>query len=123
MATLMIAQSPTPPLQILVNPSLLLRCPLCANAHAHVHRCDWGLNGAAVAWGCVQASSCSGLLIFFLHHNWSQDVTKRTWAGFSREALAEWPLYIRVAIPSAVMICLDWWTFEVRCIALQCMHV
>lgn len=77
------------------------------------HRCGWGFDGAAVAWGCVQASSCIGLLLFTFYHNYMQDPAKRTWVGWSRECLTEWPLYIRVAIPSAVMICLDWWTFEV----------
>ncbi|PNW77624.1 hypothetical protein CHLRE_10g444900v5 [Chlamydomonas reinhardtii] len=78
-----------------------------------IFRCGWGFDGAAVAWAAVQASSCSGLLIFTFWHNYTQDPTKRTWAGWSRECLTEWPLYIRVAIPSAVMICLDWWTFEI----------
>ncbi|GIL78274.1 hypothetical protein Vretimale_7649 [Volvox reticuliferus] len=78
-----------------------------------IFRCAWGFDGAAVAWACVQASSCLGLLLFTLYHTYGQEPSKRTWTGWSRECLSEWPLYIRVAIPSAVMICLDWWTFEI----------
>lgn len=73
-----------------------------------------GFDGAAVAWGCVQGTSLCGLLLFTLYHNAMQESTRRTFAGFSREAFSEWGLYVRVAIPSGVMICLDWWTFEVR---------
>ncbi len=76
-------------------------------------RCAWGFDGAAVAWACVQASSSLGLLLFTLYYTYVQEPSKRTWTGWSRECLTDWPLYIRVAIPSAVMICLDWWTFEV----------
>ena len=32
-------------------------------------------------------------------------------------------MYVRVAIPSMVMICLDWWTFEVRDYDLGCSWV
>jgi hypothetical protein len=76
-------------------------------------RCDWGLDGAAVAWNCVQATSISGLLCYIWHYNSQQDPDKKTWTGWSRECLSDWGVYIRVAIPSMVMICLDWWTFEV----------
>lgn len=67
-----------------------------------------------MAWGCVQGTSLLGLLIYTIYHNVMQEPSRRTWVGWSREALYEWGLYVRVAIPSGVMICLDWWTFEVR---------
>lgn len=55
----------------------------------------------------------SGLVCYMLYYNSQQEPGKKTWAGWSRECWAEWGMYIRVAIPSMVMICLDWWTFEV----------
>ncbi|KAG1658935.1 hypothetical protein FOA52_007127 [Chlamydomonas sp. UWO 241] len=75
-------------------------------------RCDWGFDGAAVAWNCVQAGSMSGLIFYLLWHNSQQDPGKKTWGGWTREAFTEWWPYIHVALPSMVMICLDWWTFE-----------
>jgi hypothetical protein len=30
-----------------------------------------------------------------------------------KAATAAWPAYLRIALPSAAMICLDWWCFEV----------
>ncbi|XAR51195.1 hypothetical protein NMG60_11005752 [Bertholletia excelsa] len=37
---------------------------------------------------------------------------KRTWTGFSREGLKDVTKYLRLAIPSAIMICLVIWSFE-----------
>ncbi|KAJ9534743.1 hypothetical protein QJQ45_013128 [Haematococcus lacustris] len=76
-------------------------------------RLDFGLDGAAVAWNCVQCTSLMGLVVYILWHNSQQDPALRTWHGWTRECLADWGTYIRVAIPSMVMICLDWWTFEI----------
>ena len=50
---------------------------------------------------------------YLLYFNAQQEPGKKTWGGWSRECFAEWGVYVRVAIPSMVMICLDWWTFEV----------
>uniref|UniRef100_A0A7S3R462 Protein DETOXIFICATION n=1 Tax=Dunaliella tertiolecta TaxID=3047 RepID=A0A7S3R462_DUNTE len=76
-------------------------------------QCDWGLDGAAVAWNCVQCTSLMGMFVYVLWFNAQQEPAKRTWHGWSRECLTDWVTYIQVAIPSMVMICLDWWTFEV----------
>ncbi|KAL6754135.1 MATE efflux family protein [Haematococcus lacustris] len=76
-------------------------------------RLDFGLDGAAVAWNCVQCTSLMGLVVYILWHNSQQDPALRTWHGWTRECLSDWGTYIRVAIPSMVMICLDWWTFEI----------
>ncbi|KAJ8562092.1 hypothetical protein K7X08_011383 [Anisodus acutangulus] len=37
---------------------------------------------------------------------------KNTWTGFSTEAFSDIPRYLRLAIPSALMICLEIWSFE-----------
>ncbi|CAN4106525.1 unnamed protein product [Withania somnifera] len=37
---------------------------------------------------------------------------KNTWTGFSTEAFFDIPRYLRLAIPSALMICLEIWSFE-----------
>lgn len=75
-------------------------------------KCGWGFDGAAVAWNCVQASSLTGLLCYMAYYNGQLDPSRKTWHGWTREAFSDWGIYIRVAIPSMVMICLDWWTFE-----------
>ncbi|XP_057495770.1 protein DETOXIFICATION 16-like [Actinidia eriantha] len=37
---------------------------------------------------------------------------KKTWTGFSREAVQDVMKFLRLAIPSATMICLEIWSFE-----------
>ncbi|XP_010251826.1 PREDICTED: protein DETOXIFICATION 16-like [Nelumbo nucifera] len=37
---------------------------------------------------------------------------KKTWTGFSRESLHGVLIFIKLAIPSAVMVCLEMWSFE-----------
>ncbi|KAJ1295608.1 hypothetical protein BS78_01G235900 [Paspalum vaginatum] len=36
----------------------------------------------------------------------------RTWTGFSTEAFKELLRFTELAIPSAMMVCLEWWSFE-----------
>lgn len=79
----------------------------------HPPRLDLGFEGAAVAWNSVQFVSLSLLVLYVLHHNRRQDPGKRTWCGFSSEAFNDWGTYIHMAVPSTIMICLDWWTFEI----------
>lgn len=35
-----------------------------------------------------------------------------SWRGWSAEALRGWGDYFRVALPSVVMVCVEWWTFQ-----------
>ncbi|KMT13480.1 hypothetical protein BVRB_4g082590 [Beta vulgaris subsp. vulgaris] len=37
---------------------------------------------------------------------------KETWTGFSKEAFRDIPEFLRLAVPSALMYCLEAWTFE-----------
>jgi len=68
------------------------------------YSCEWGLDGAAVAWNCVQCTSLMGMLVYVLWYNAQQDPAKRTWHGWSRECLTDWVVYVQVAVPSMVMI-------------------
>ena len=33
--------------------------------------------------------------------------------GWSRDCLQEWDAFIMLAIPSMLMLCLEWWTYEI----------
>ncbi|KAL6909819.1 hypothetical protein ACP4OV_001478 [Aristida adscensionis] len=37
---------------------------------------------------------------------------KKTWTGFSMEAFRDALGFLRLAVPSALMFCLEWWSFE-----------
>jgi MATE family multidrug resistance protein len=66
-----------------------------------------GLLGAAVAWDAVQATSLTLMVLCCVWHTGNQDPARRTWSGWTWSAFKEWPLYIRMAIPSCIMIC-EW---------------
>lgn len=38
---------------------------------------------------------------------------RATWGGWSLDCLQEWGPFIRLAIPSMLMICMSWWIFEI----------
>ncbi|KAL6110613.1 slc47a2 [Pungitius sinensis] len=38
---------------------------------------------------------------------------KATWAGWSMDCLQEWGPFVQLAIPSMLMLCLEWWMFEI----------
>lgn len=56
----------------------------------------------------------AGLLAAYVcGRSWAQrDLDRRTWHGFSREALRGWGGYLKIAVPSVVMLCGKWWTYE-----------
>lgn len=33
--------------------------------------------------------------------------------GWSLDCLQDWGMFTKVAIPSMLMLCLEWWTFEI----------
>ncbi|XP_053729294.1 multidrug and toxin extrusion protein 1-like isoform X4 [Synchiropus splendidus] len=38
---------------------------------------------------------------------------KSTWKGWSRECLEDWGQFMHLAIPSLLMVCVEWWTYEI----------
>ncbi|KAM6593603.1 hypothetical protein CsatA_001306 [Cannabis sativa] len=64
--------------------------------------------------GAAMANSISywiNVLLLALYVMYSPSCAK-TWTGFSKEALRNVPTFVRLAIPSAVMVCLEMWSFE-----------
>ncbi|KAM9770737.1 multidrug and toxin extrusion protein 1-like isoform 2-T2 [Menidia menidia] len=54
------------------------------------------------------------LLTLFLYvYIYWRGLHKATWGGWSLDCLQEWGLFLKLAIPSMLMICLAWWIFEV----------
>ncbi|XP_027343250.1 protein DETOXIFICATION 16-like [Abrus precatorius] len=67
-----------------------------------------GSRGAAIA---NSTSYWVNVLILTLYVKFSPSCAA-TWTGFSKEALHNIPSFLRLAIPSAVMVCLEMWSFE-----------
>ncbi|XP_040280706.1 multidrug and toxin extrusion protein 2-like isoform X1 [Bufo bufo] len=73
----------------------------------------YGLNLGVVgsAWSnTLSQFAMSGLL--FIYTIWKK-LHLLTWGGWSRDCLQEWGSFIRLAIPSMLMVCIEWWSFEI----------
>lgn len=67
-----------------------------------------GFLGAAMA---ISISNWVNVLLFVLYVKFSPTCSK-TWTSFSREAFNDIPAYFKLAIPSAIMICFEFWAFQ-----------
>ncbi|KAJ7970314.1 Protein DETOXIFICATION [Quillaja saponaria] len=73
-----------------------------------VLRTGLGKKGAAVA---NSISYWINVILLSLYVRFSSSCTK-TWTGFSKEGLHNIPKFLRLAVPSALMVCLESCTFE-----------
>ncbi|KAJ7975182.1 Protein DETOXIFICATION [Quillaja saponaria] len=82
-----------------------LHIPLC---WVLVFKCRLGSRGAAIA---NSISYWVNMLLMALYVKFSASCTK-SWTGFSKKALNNVLDFLKLAIPSAVMLCMKVWTFE-----------
>ncbi|XP_047248575.1 multidrug and toxin extrusion protein 1 isoform X2 [Girardinichthys multiradiatus] len=68
-----------------------------------------GVWGSAIA-NTLSVFSLAGFLYAYII--W-KGLHKTTWGGWSKECLCDWKSYIYLAIPGMVMMCIEWWTFEI----------
>ncbi|XP_074528995.1 multidrug and toxin extrusion protein 1 [Halichoeres trimaculatus] len=68
-----------------------------------------GVVGSAIASSLSQITIC---LLLFGYIRWKK-LHKETWGGWSTGCLQEWGSYMKLAIPSAFMICFEWWLWEI----------
>uniref|UniRef100_A0A1J3I6G2 Protein DETOXIFICATION n=1 Tax=Noccaea caerulescens TaxID=107243 RepID=A0A1J3I6G2_NOCCA len=73
-----------------------------------VLKSDLGYKGAAVA---NSISYWLNVVLLFCYVKLSPSCSL-TWTGFSKEALRDILPFMRLAIPSALMVCLEMWSFE-----------
>lgn len=85
----------------------LLHLPIC---WFMVYKSGLGSRGAAIA---NSISYWINVTILALYVKFSPSC-KKTWTGFSKEAFAlnNIPIFLKLAVPSAVMVCLEMWSFE-----------
>ncbi|GLT35050.1 hypothetical protein SLA2020_095340 [Shorea laevis] len=67
-----------------------------------------GIKGAALA---ISISNWFNVLFLAIYIKFSPSC-KNTWRGFTREAFHDLVSFIKLAIPSAIMICFEYWSFE-----------
>ncbi|XP_018102406.1 multidrug and toxin extrusion protein 2 isoform X1 [Xenopus laevis] len=68
-----------------------------------------GVVGSAWANMISQFAMC---LLLFLYIRFKK-LYVETWSGWSWDCLQEWGSFIRLAIPSMLMMCIEWWSFEI----------
>uniref|UniRef100_A0A0A0LST1 Protein DETOXIFICATION n=1 Tax=Cucumis sativus TaxID=3659 RepID=A0A0A0LST1_CUCSA len=73
-----------------------------------IYKVGLGIRGAAIA---SSISYSLNVLMTMLYVKFSSSCSK-SWTGFSVKAFQNIPTYIRLAIPSACMVCLEMWSFE-----------
>lgn len=73
-----------------------------------VYKLGLGNKGAAVANAISYLTNVSILTIYVR----ISPACKNTWSGLSKEAFREITNFLRLGVPSALMVCLEWWSFE-----------
>ncbi|XP_069568487.1 multidrug and toxin extrusion protein 1 [Brachyistius frenatus] len=68
-----------------------------------------GIAGSAIANSLSQFLMAGSLYAYII---W-KGLHKSTWEGWSRECLQDWGSYVHLAIPGMVMMCVEWWTYEI----------
>ncbi|XP_035648114.1 multidrug and toxin extrusion protein 1-like [Oncorhynchus keta] len=70
-----------------------------------------GLGVVGSAWANT-ISQLSLAVMLYSYIIW-KGLHKATWAGWSWECLEDWDTYVHLAIPSMIMLCVEWWTYEI----------
>uniref|UniRef100_UPI0037E785E8 multidrug and toxin extrusion protein 1 n=1 Tax=Semicossyphus pulcher TaxID=241346 RepID=UPI0037E785E8 len=68
-----------------------------------------GVVGSAIASSLSQINLC---LMLFGYIRWKK-LHQQTWGGWSTDCLQEWGSYMKLAVPSAFMVCFEWWIWEI----------
>uniref|UniRef100_A0A8B9KPC4 Multidrug and toxin extrusion protein n=1 Tax=Astyanax mexicanus TaxID=7994 RepID=A0A8B9KPC4_ASTMX len=68
-----------------------------------------GVKGSAAANCISQISIC---LLLFGYIRWKK-LHVRTWGGWTTASLQEWDSFMQLAIPSTLMLCFEWWIYEI----------
>ncbi|NXE87263.1 S47A1 protein, partial [Menura novaehollandiae] len=69
----------------------------------------WGITGSAWANTIAQYSQTIFLFLYII----GRKLHVQTWGGWSCECLLEWDSFTSLAIPSMLMMCIEWWTYEI----------
>ncbi|XP_075634341.1 protein DETOXIFICATION 16-like [Castanea sativa] len=73
-----------------------------------VFKIKLGIKGAALA---ISISNWVNVILLAIYVRFSP-ACKKTWTGFSKEALHDIFSFLKLGVPSAIMICFECWSFE-----------
>lgn len=66
-----------------------------------------GFIGAPITVSITYSLCALGMILYIKYINGSQ-----CWGGFNKNCLTRWIPFIQLAIPGVIMICAEWWAFE-----------
>ena len=70
---------------------------------------NFGFMGAIIA-----RNSCFWFMpIAVTLYMWFTKIHKDTWDGWSSSCFSEWKQFFKLAIPSMIMFCSEWWAYEI----------
>ncbi|CAM6093504.1 unnamed protein product [Calypogeia fissa] len=98
-------QSAVLPMALCSAVTLCIHLPLC---YMLIFKLGVGYRGAAIAIGMSQWLN----VIFLVSYVKLSPSCKETWTGFSTKAFRDMNVFFKLAVPSAVMVCLEYWSFE-----------
>uniref|UniRef100_A0A2K5SIX2 Multidrug and toxin extrusion protein n=1 Tax=Cebus imitator TaxID=2715852 RepID=A0A2K5SIX2_CEBIM len=84
----------------------------CVNGmgnYALVSVLDLGIRGSAYANIISQFTQTVFLLLYIM----LKKLHLETWAGWSSQCLQDWGPFFSLAVPSMLMVCIEWWAYEV----------
>ncbi|XP_038615058.1 multidrug and toxin extrusion protein 2 isoform X2 [Tachyglossus aculeatus] len=70
---------------------------------------DWGLEGSAFANTVSQYAQVICLFLYIV----VRKLHLETWGGWSSDSLQEWGPFFSLAVPSMLMMCIEWWAYEI----------
>ncbi|XP_074869630.1 multidrug and toxin extrusion protein 2 [Carettochelys insculpta] len=77
--------------------------------YVFLHLLDLSVTGSACANTIAQYTQTICLLFYIV----MKKLHVKTWEGWSSECLQEWDTFVSLAVPSMLMVCIEWWTYEI----------
>lgn len=100
------SQCITNPMMICTGIAMLLHIPI---NYLIVFWFRMGAPGTAIANFCADVNL---MLLLCVYVN-RTGICQRSWPGWSEACLRQWMPLLRLAIPSCLMTCLEWWCYEI----------
>ncbi|XP_045425425.1 multidrug and toxin extrusion protein 1-like isoform X2 [Lemur catta] len=77
--------------------------------YVFLHQLHLGVIGSALANMISQFTLALLLFLYIL----GKKLHQATWGGWSLECLQDWASFLHLAVPSMLMLCIEWWAYEV----------
>ncbi|XP_042529774.1 multidrug and toxin extrusion protein 1 isoform X1 [Dipodomys spectabilis] len=74
-----------------------------------LYQLNLGVMGSALANTIAQFTLALLLFLYIL----GRKLHQATWGGWSIECLQDWASFLHLAIPSMLMLCIEWWAYEI----------